>query len=67
MARGKKIECQHELDWDKVWLPAKLYIKDVPGIMPSTRVVPLTKYWHGICLKCDKEITEVDIPYKQDE
>lgn len=60
-------KCKHKLDWDNVWLPARLYIKEIPNILPSTRVLPLTKYWHGVCLNCGEEITEEQIPYEDEK
>ena len=59
-----KKKCKHKLDWDKVWLPARLYIKPHGFFPKGSRVMPLTKYWHGICLNCKKEITEEDIAYE---
>ena len=60
-------DCKHKLDWNKVWLPAKLYKEPHGFLGDHPRYMPISKYWRRACIKCGKEISEEQLPYESQE
>jgi len=58
-------KCNHEFDWDKAWMPAKIFMKPHGFLPKGSKVLPLTKYWSSNCKKCGEEIVEYQIPYEK--